>query len=182
MKKYSGNPKKSINIQDQFYRILRTTVPARALENGVYVDKIDNGSPNIYDCCSRVLGTVISEDAFDEIMSHVPTTREMHPTDVLFYTPRRYNEFNLMGSNVQLPDQTTVLIDCIYTNDTDFNVKCLTPITNESECDAVLNGQYSFYYEDCIYIMKILSREFEGDVPYYIQDILVYLPESVLNI
>lgn len=175
--------KKTVSLQDQFYRILRTSVPAVALSTGVYVDKIDASSPHLYDCCSRILGTVVTPEVLEDILSSVPSSKENYMTDVIFYTPLKYKEFNLMASKVQLDDQQTVKMTCIYTDDTDFNVDNLPTVTSESQCDAILRGDCCMYYEDCIYILKVLSREYdENKKPYYIQDVLVYLPEKVLNI
>ena len=171
----------SVSIQDQLYKIVRTDNPIKALVKGVYVDKVDDLSPTVHDCCMRVLGNVMDGRICNEILSKMPVCKETKHTVVTFITEKKFRTFNAMASRIDLPNsESTIRMDCLYTDDEDFDIDSLPSLCSESDCLSVEKGEHIFYDKDHIYAVEILSREFCHNIPYFVNDIIVYLPERVL--
>lgn len=171
----------AVSVQDQMYRIVRTDNPYKALLKGVYVDKIDNLSPTIHDCCIRVLGTVVDSNTCTDILAKMPVCEENKSTIVTFITEDKFKKFNAMASRSDIPnEESTIRMDCLYTDDNNFDVDSLPYLRTEEDCNSVLNGETVFYDSNCIYVIKILSREFCGNIPYYVNDVIIYLPRRVM--
>lgn len=170
----------AISVTQQINAIKRITNPPHLLEVGVLVEKIDREIPDVQECMSRILRPQMYPENWRQLVSGVPVKREKPKTIVTFTTVKALATFNCMIANVRTPQEMTIRIETLYTDDPEFSGSMLPPITKEEEYAKIEQGKICYINPECTYVVKILSQERLNGITERVTDIVFYVPEESL--
>lgn len=171
-----------LNIESNL-RVVNIAVPLDT--TGVLTYKFGtNGDNSLSDFVMNKLFSFIRNDELSKLFAGLSKARKERKSSFIYVvSEKEFGMANALITNVKSEEECTIMTQCLYTDDSNFDVSRITsrPVTNEFFLDRVAQGKTCYISPNKTYVFKLVSERYVGTFTERITDYVFYLPNSSLR-
>lgn len=143
-----------------------------------------NGNNSLSEFLMHDLYSKMRNDAFDELFQGLSRVRKERKKSFIYLTSEKgFKIANSLIAKVNTKSECTILIKCLYTDDSSFDVSRITDhvVYDEFMFNRLSSGQMCYISPMKTYVFKVVSERYRGNFTEKVIDYVIYIPKNSLR-